>query len=293
MIKNLVLLLSLLSLTIAPSAYSRPQPVSQIQSAAVKVQGTVLDKDGLPVIGAAVMVKGVKSTGTVTDLEGRFELKAVPGASLHISCLGYVDKVLTFDGNPVKVVLEEESTLLEETVVVGYGEQKKESVVGAISQITTEDIINSGTTNITTALTGKLSGVTTIMNGGQPGSNDATILIRGVSSWNGSSPLVMVDGVERSFADIDPNEVATISVLKDASATAVFGAKGANGVIIVTTRTGSVGKAKLNASVTYGMDFPTMLPEHISSAVSSEHHRRVPQSFDPHQLNPLSRQRLG
>ncbi|MDY3783679.1 MAG: TonB-dependent receptor [Candidatus Cryptobacteroides sp.] len=300
MIKNLVLLLSLLSLTIAPSAYSRPQPVSQIQSAAVKVQGTVLDKDGLPVIGAAVMVKGVKSTGTVTDLDGRFELKAVPGASLHISCLGYVDKVLTFDGNPVKVVLEEESTLLEETVVVGYGEQKKESVVGAISQISTEDIINSGTTNITTALTGKLSGVTTIMNGGQPGSNDATILIRGVSSWNGSSPLVMVDGVERSFADIDPNEVATISVLKDASATAVFGAKGANGVIIVTTRTGSVGKAKLNASVTYGMDFPTMLPEHISSATTAEmlnlafrnaqsYQSQYPQSIIDEYRNPSTR----
>ena len=133
-----------------------------------------------------------------------------------------------------------------------------------------EQLVNSGTTNITNAIAGKLSGVTTIQTGGQPGNNDANIFIRGVSSWNGSTPLVLVDGVERSFADIDPNEVASLSVLKDASATAVFGAKGANGVIIVTTRTGSTGKPKMNISLSYGLDFPTMIPDHIGSAQTAE-----------------------
>ncbi len=244
---------------------------AQQQPKSLSVKGLVVDQDGVPVIGAAVMIKGNKSNGAITDIDGRFEIKAPQGSVLEISCLGYSYKTLTLtSAKNLRIVLEEESTMLQETVVVGYGQQKKESVVGAISQISTDDIVNSGTANITSAITGKLSGVVTIANGGQPGNNDVSIFIRGVSSWNGSSPLVLVDGVERSFSDIDPNEVATISVLKDASATAVFGAKGANGVIIVTTRTGSVGKPKMQASVSYGMDFPTMFPEHISSATTAE-----------------------
>ena len=156
-------------------------------------------------------------------------------------------------------------TKIDDVVVVGYGVQRKESVVGAISQVDSKSLVNSGTTNITNALTGKLSGVMSFQTSGQPGANDATILIRGVSSWNGSEPLVLVDGVERSFSDLDPNEVQTISVLKDASATAVFGAKGANGVIIVTTQTGGLGRPKMNLSVSYGLDIPNGLPEHIDS----------------------------
>ena len=255
-----------------PSAGAAPvgSVSTQQQPKNLSVKGMVVDQDGLPVIGAAVMVKGDKSKGTVTDIDGRFEIKAPSGSVLEVTCLGYSYKTFTLTSSKdLRLVLEEESTLLEETVVVGYGQQKKESVVGAISQISTDDIVNSGTANITNAISGKLSGVVTIANGGQPGSSDVSILVRGVSSWNGSNPLVLVDGVERSFSDIDPNEVATISVLKDASATAVFGAKGANGVIIVTTRTGSVGKPKMSASVSYGMDFPTMIPDHISSATTA------------------------
>jgi len=269
----LLAVISVLTLLCADGVRASAVKATQGQdggAVSAKVRGTVIDKDGLPVIGAAVMLKGKKSSGTVTDLDGRFEIAAPAGAELVINCLGYYEKEVVSTGKEMRIILEEESTLLNETVVVGYGEQKKESVVGAISQISTDDIVNTGTADLSTALAGKLSGVTTIMNGGQPGNSEATILIRGVSSWNGSSPLVMVDGVERSFSDLDPNEVATVSVLKDASATAVFGAKGANGVILVTTRTGSVGKPKLSASVTYGMDFPTMLPEHITSASTAE-----------------------
>ncbi len=265
--------LATVSMAAAPAESMAParNMSAQQQPKNLSVKGLVVDQDGVPVIGAAVMIKGNKSNGAVTDIDGRFVIKAPAGSVLEISCLGYTYKTVTLaSAKDLRIILEEESTMLQETVVVGYGQQKKESVVGAISQISTDDIVNSGTANITSAITGKLSGVVTIANGGQPGNNDVSILIRGVSSWNGSSPLVLVDGVERSFSDIDPNEVATISVLKDASATAVFGAKGANGVIIVTTRTGSVGKPKMQASVSYGMDFPTMFPEHISSATTAE-----------------------
>ena len=173
-------------------------------------------------------------------------------------------------GKPLTVTLVEQTQQVDDVVVVGYGVQKKESVLGAISQVGTDELVNSGTANITQAITGKLSGITSIQTSGQPGNNDVQLYVRGVSSWNGSDPLVLVDGIERSFSDLDPNEVATISVLKDASATAVFGAKGANGVIIVTTRSGNTGKPKMNISLSYGLDFPTNIPDHVSSAKTAE-----------------------
>ena len=158
------------------------------------------------------------------------------GETRQVSCMGYVTVESRFArSSDWFVTMEEDAQMLDDVVVVGYGVQKKESVVGAISQVGSEALSNSGTTNITNALAGKLSGVLTFQNSGAPGESDAEIFVRGISSWNGSAPLVMVDGVERSFSELDPNEVETISVLKDASATAVFGAKGANGVILVTT----------------------------------------------------------
>ena len=237
----------------------------------IRVSGRVVDSKGFVIAGATVLVKN-GSAGTVSDAQGNFQLTVPQGATLQVSFLGYESREISAigGGKPLTVTLVEQTQQVDDVVVVGYGVQKKESVLGAISQVNNEQLVNSGTTNITNAIAGKLSGVTTIQTGGQPGNNDANIFIRGVSSWNGSTPLVLVDGVERSFADIDPNEVASLSVLKDASATAVFGAKGANGVIIVTTRTGSTGKPKMNISLSYGLDFPTMIPDHIGSAQTAE-----------------------
>jgi TonB-dependent SusC/RagA subfamily outer membrane receptor len=163
------------------------------------------------------------------------------------------------------ITLADETVGVEEVVVVGYGVQKKETVVGAISQVDGVALMRSGTSNVTSAIAGKLSGVLTMQSQGQPGSNDSEIIIRGLSSWNGSAPLVLVDGVERDFTELDPNEIQTISVLKDASATAVFGAKGANGVIIVTTKRGKLGKAKLDMSASFGLQKATRIPDHIDS----------------------------
>lgn len=231
------------------------------------VTGTVLDSQGLPVVGATVMAKNnIPPGGTVTDQDGRFTISVPSGTILTISCIGFVNAERKIEGSLDWIVtLEEDVRMLEDVVVVGYGVQKKESVVGAISQVGSEALVNSGTTNITNSLAGKLSGVQTFQTSGQPGADNAVIQIRGLSSWNGSSPLIMVDGVERQFSDLDPNEVQTISVLKDASATAVFGAKGANGVILVTTKSGQKGAPKMKLSVEYGMSTPTFIPQHISS----------------------------
>lgn len=259
-------LLVLLHVAVTGSV-SAKESAADVQQPTIQAQGRVVNANGLAIVGATVTIKGGAAGGTITDAQGSFTIRVHKGAVLHISFLGFqAREIVVTDASPLTVILAEEAHQVEDVIIVGYGVQKKESVLGAISQVNNEQLVNSGTTNITNAIAGKLSGVTTIQTSGQPGNNDADIFIRGVSSWNGSAPLVLVDGVERSFSDIDPNEVASISVLKDASATAVFGAKGANGVIIVTTRTGSTGKPKMNVSLSYGLDFPTKIPDHISSA---------------------------
>ena len=244
----------------------------QSQESMIQVKGNVLDLNSLPIPGVTIMVKGKPALGgTITDEQGYFSFSFPAGETLLASCMGYVDVESKFArSSDWFVTMEEDAVLLEDVVVVGYGTQKKESVVGAISQVGSDALTNSGTTNVTNALAGKLSGVLTYQNSGTPGDSDAEIFIRGVSSWNGSGPLVMVDGVERSFNELDPNEIQTISVLKDASATAVFGAKGANGVILVTTKTGVKGKPKMNLSVNYGIDIPQELPMFVDAATTAE-----------------------
>ena len=262
-------LLLLFAVTAEPAAAGEQD--SGKQQPTIQAKGRVVDTNGIAIAGAAVTVKGGSAGGTISDAQGAFTLRVRKGDVLHVSFLGFqAREIAVTDASPLTIRLAEETHQVEDVVVVGYGVQKKESVLGAISQVNNEQLVNSGTTNITNAIAGKLSGVTTIQTGGQPGNNDVQLYVRGVSSWNGSDPLVLVDGIERSFSDLDPNEVATISVLKDASATAVFGAKGANGVIIVTTRTGSTGKPKMNISLSYGLDFPTMIPDHIGSAQTAE-----------------------
>ncbi|MCX6327062.1 MAG: TonB-dependent receptor [Bacteroidia bacterium] len=231
-----------------------------------KISGSVKDENGEPIIGATIIVSGT-TLGTLTDIGGKFALE-IPADSktLSVSFVGLetqdfaIEKLTEFN-----LILKSTAIALSEVVVVGYGVQKKESVVGAITQVDNVSIVKSGVSTITNAIAGKLSGVLTLQQSGQPGINDAEIIIRGLSSWNGSQPLIMVDGVERDFKDLDPNEINTISVLKDASSTAVFGAKGANGVILVTTKRGITGKPDLNFSASTGIDIPTRLPKFIDS----------------------------
>lgn len=242
------------------------QIVNVLAQDGIKVTGTVIDTSNETLIGATVMVKGT-TIGTITDFDGKFIINVPDENSvLEVSYIGYESQTIPLKGQKNVIVrLQEEQTVLDEVVVVGYGVQKKESVVGAISQIGNKELLDAGTTNITNAIAGKLSGVMTMQASGQPGASNAEIVIRGVSSWNGNEPLVLVDGIERDFADIDPNEVASISVLKDASATAVFGARGANGVIIVTTKVGAKGKAKFKVTASHGISWATRVPENVGA----------------------------
>jgi TonB-linked SusC/RagA family outer membrane protein len=238
----------------------------QQQQKGKTVTGLVTDSSGEPLPGVTIQVKGT-ARGIITNIEGKYAISDIPeDAVLMFSYVGFSTRVVSVAGvQEVNIMLTEQEQKLEEVVVVGYGAQKKETMVGAVTQINNKSLMQSGTANVTNAIAGKLSGVLTMQQTGEPGNDDAEIIIRGLSSWNSSEPLVLVDGVERDFKDLDPNEVNTISVLKDASATAVFGARGANGVIIVTTKRGLEGKPKLDAAVSLGFDKATRIPDHIDS----------------------------
>ncbi|MCE5178764.1 MAG: TonB-dependent receptor [Porphyromonadaceae bacterium] len=233
----------------------------------ITVRGSVSDASGEPLIGVTVQVKG-ESTGTVTDMDGRFALFNVPAnATLLVTYVGMQPQSIILNGRTtLSITMVEDTEILEEVVVVGFGQQKKESVVGAIAQTNSKVLERTGgVTSLGQALTGNLPGVVTMTTTGKPGEEDPEITIRGVSSWNGSAPLILVDGVERPMSGIDINSVATISVLKDASATAVFGVRGANGVILITTKRGEEGKANVDINVSTTMKTYSKLPDLMDS----------------------------
>lgn len=230
----------------------------------ITVKGTVFDSNGETIIGASVVLKGNNSIGTISDIDGNFML-TVPNenSTLIVSFVGMKSKeVKATSTGLIKVTLEDDSQQLEEVVVVGFGQQKKASVVGAIAQTNSKALERTGgVSSLGQALTGNLPGVVTMTTTGQPGDEDPKITIRGVTSWNSSDPLVLVDGVERPMASVDINSVASISVLKDASATAVFGVRGANGVILITTKRGEEGKAVININASTTLKTYSKLPD--------------------------------
>ena len=234
----------------------------------VTVKGTVLDSTGETIIGASVVVKGNTSIGTISDIDGNFTL-TVPNnnVTLVISYIGMKSQeVKVPPQQSIRVVLEDDSQQLEEVVVVGFGQQKKASVVGSIAQTTSKALERTGgVSSLGQALTGNLPGVVTMTTTGMPGEEDPKITIRGVTSWNSSDPLILVDGVERPMNSVDINSVETISVLKDASATAVFGVRGANGVILITTKRGAEGKAVININASTTLKTYSKLPDMMDS----------------------------
>ncbi len=233
------------------------------------IKGTVSDKDGNLLPGVSVLQKGT-TNGVGTDFDGNFSINLTLGQKILVfSYLGFETlEVPIINKKNINIILNESSETLNEIIIVGYGTQKKESVVGAISQIKGEDLMErtSGIANMEEALQGNLPGVTAIQGSGVPGENSMRIFVRGRSSWNGDGgPLILVDGIKRSMTDIDMNDVENISVLKDASATAVFGVEGANGVIIITTKRGKIGKAQLSLSVNSTIKMVSQLPEKLDS----------------------------
>lgn len=229
------------------------------------VSGKVFDEEQSPLPGVTVMIKGTH-TGTVTDLDGNYTIQAPGQAVLEYSCIGYESRVESVNGRQrIDMVLTVSTDMLDEVVFVAYGQQKKESVVAAISTINATGLRQTPTSNIGVALAGRLPGLTVLQRSGVPGGESMEFHIRGMSTVNGQSPLTLVDGVERDFSALDPREVETITVLKDASATAVYGVRGANGVIIVTTRRGIAGKPVIDVSVEQSWQTPTRLPAMVNA----------------------------
>ena len=233
------------------------------------VRGTVVDDTGEPLVGVSIILKG-SSQGVATDIDGLYSLN-VPNlktAVLEFSYVGMVSQTVKVNGrNVVDVTLLTDTEMLDEVVVVGYGQQKKASVVGAITQTTGETLERAGgVSNVGAALTGNLPGVVTSSSTGMPGDEDPQIIIRSASSWNNSQPLVLVDGIERPMSSVDISSVKTISVLKDASATAVYGVKGANGVILITTKRGEEGRAKISVGMNVTAKVVSKLPQTLGSA---------------------------
>ena len=234
----------------------------------VPITGTVLDSlDAVTLPGVSVMVKGT-SNGTQTDLNGRFSITADPKAELIFRYIGYNEKsVIVGNQTNLTVRLGPNSQSLSEVVVVAYGTQKKVSVTGAVSSIGTKELRQNSSATLAAALAGRLPGLTSIQSGGgQPGRDDATMYLRGAATTNGRSPLILIDGVPRdNIRTIDANEVASVSILKDASATALFGVRGANGVILITTKRGVEGKSELNISTEQSYSSFTREPERLHS----------------------------
>ena len=246
---SIFLIFLLFLLTLPLSAQNTPFVKGQVTSVS---DGTVLP-------GVSIVVKG-KQQYAVTDINGKFSIKADPESDILIfSMVGYQKLERPLKGlKELSVRLSETEELLGEVMVVGYGVQKKASSVGSISQTKGEELLKvGGTTNISTALAGMLPGVTSISSSGEPGNDQAKIYIRGRSTWGNTDPLILVDGVERGMNDVDPNEIESVSVLKDASATAVFGVKGGNGVILITTKRGKEGTPQISLNANFGFKQPT------------------------------------
>lgn len=235
----------------------------------ITIKGRIMDeilKEPIP--GANVKVKGT-TLGTITDFNGNFSL-VVPNKSsvLVVSFIGYVtQEIVVGNQKTINVNLKEDAQSLDEVVVIAYGSQDKGLVTSAISSIDNKELIKSPVASVSNTLAGALPGISSVQTSGQPGNDAADIYVRGVGGLDNSmsKPLIMVDGVEREFSQIDPNEIESISILKDASSTAVFGVRGANGVILVTTRRGKQGKAKVSVSTSLGLQQPISLVEQTGS----------------------------
>ena len=247
-----------------PVEAPRKEEVQQ-QKSTIKASGRVTDEKGEPIIGATVMEKGT-NYGTVTDLNGRYSLDASAGSTLEISYIGYTSADL-YAGINKNVTLTENAKSLNEVVVVGYGTQKKIDLTGAVASVSGDVLENRPINNISSGLQGLMPGITITGTNGAPGMDAGSIRIRGVGTLNNASPYILVDGLETSdINSIDPQDIANISVLKDAASAAIYGSKASNGVILITTKRGTTGKPRVSYNSYYGISNATMLMDRMNSA---------------------------
>ena len=229
------------------------------------LKGTVNDAFG-PLVGVSVVVKGT-TNGVVTDLDGNFTLNVNEGDILQISFIGYATQEIKYTGQPsLTVKLQEDTQLLEEVVVVGYGTQKKVNMTGSVAQVDSKMLESRPIQNLSTGIQGLMPGVTVVAGSGLPGQDGGTIRVRGVGTLNSADPYILVDGLETgTLNSVDPNDIESISVLKDAASAAIYGSKASNGVILITTKRGKSGKPRINYNGYVSIQNPTMLQDLMSS----------------------------
>ncbi len=238
---------------------------STLSAQNVAIKGTVTDANGEPLVGVNVVVKGT-TVGAITDLDGAFSVNGKKGDVVVFTYIGMVTQEVTFQGTPLRVVMRDDSQALEEVVVVGYGSQKKVNLTGSVASVNFEDEkLARPVTTIAAALSGMAAGVNVMNTSSQPNAESSSILIRGVGTMNDSGPLILVDGMEMSLNEVNPNDVASISILKDAASCAVYGNRGANGVILVTTKRGSDGKINVSYSGKFSYQTPAKLIRQVTN----------------------------
>jgi TonB-linked SusC/RagA family outer membrane protein len=265
----LVFLMCSFSILLYAAGGASPSSLQSQGKKGIEVKGQIKDQAGNPVIGATVYYKGAPASGVAANVNGMFTIKCPDlKGILVISFVGFETQEIPLNGKTsFNVVLKDASKVLDEVMVVGYGQQKKVTSTGAVTGMKGDELLKSPTASLGNALAGKVTGVSSVQYTGEPGSDNPELFVRGIGSLSASSstPLVLVDGVERNFFQLDPNEIESLSILKDASATAVFGVRGANGVIIVTTKRGQQGKAQVSISSSFGVQVPTQLLEFANS----------------------------
>ena len=231
-----------------------------------RITGTITDADGSPLVGATVYIKDT-NVGTTTNTEGLFVIDVLPKQQITISYIGYLSQTLPTDGREVfNIKLQSDTDQLEEVVIVGYGKQKRQAMVSSIATVGSRDLMQSSSSNLTSNLAGQLAGLISIQRSAEPGRDDAEFWIRGISTFKGgTNPLVLVDGIPRDINNIEADEIETFSILKDAAATAVYGAEGANGVILVTTKRGTISRPKISFRIEQSIASPQRLPEFVDS----------------------------
>lgn len=254
---------------------------SEVNASAIVQQnetckGIVKDATGESIIGASVIVKGT-TNGAITDFEGNFALTNVKkGDIIVISYVGYQKQEIKWNGGTLNVVLKDDTEVLSEVVVVGYGVQKKANLSGAVAQVNSDELTNRPISNVSSGLQGLMPGVTITAGQGRPGEDGSNIRIRGVGTLNNASPYILIDGVESgSMNDLDPNDIESISVLKDASSAAIYGSKASNGVILITTKRGKTGAPRISYNGYVGIQNATATIDRVSSADYARLYNRI------------------
>ena len=245
--------------------------IGTVVSAQNLVTGVVTDTGGTPLPGVNIMLQGGQSNyGVVTDLDGLFKIEVSGNSTIEVSYVGFITQTIKVrSGQKLKILLQEDAQNLDEVVIVGYGTQKKETVVGSISSVKPAQL-HVPVRSLSQSLVGNLAGVVALQSSGEPGKDDAQFWIRGIATFTGDpNPLVLVDGIERPLENVDPLEIESFSVLKDASATAVYGVRGANGVILINTRRGYDGPARIDVRYEHGFSAPSKRLSFVDAATRS------------------------